>query len=311
MLSPSSSIVRLRGSGLERGRSAEFLVNSRPFLLFCFFFASAALPSFFEHHGTTVLDALIGEDETGHVEDDNGDTDLATFGADAFGDLTINSLPDFFATPKMADLGFEAAPNSAAPAGLFSTPVKMAPPPGMEHMGSAARPIAPSPSTMPPPGLMNSAVKPAPQPVPPSAPPIFSSPLKSLQEFAPLPLPSTPTIAPKLSIPASTPAQSPPPGMPIAPVLSTPRLPIAPQLSTPSTPFSEAQGGREFYGRGQYMSASDVRFVAHKVLQTLETSDVYADDFYFLQVRRPSPSPFRSHRPSSYSSWCSFPCSSI
>lgn len=35
---------------------------------------------------------------------------------------------------------------------------------------------------------------------------------------------------------------------------------------------------------GEYMTASDVKFVVSKVLQPLETPDPYADDYYYLQT---------------------------
>lgn len=45
-----------------------------------------------------------------------------------------------------------------------------------------------------------------------------------------------------------------------------------------------SQQHRKELPRGKFMSPSDVRYVVNKVLQPMESTDPFADDFYFLQV---------------------------
>lgn len=60
-------------------------------------------------------------------------------------------------------------------------------------------------------------------------------------------------------------------------------------FSTPAAGSSQpgvnpSQQHRKELPRGKFMSPSDVRYVVNKVLQPMESTDPFADDFYFLQV---------------------------
>ncbi|RYG95482.1 hypothetical protein EON65_55915, partial [archaeon] len=92
---------------------------------FDLFFASAGLPSFFQTSAPTLLDEFLEEDGRG-IEEDALDglidpvdpsQDLETFGEDetfGFGDLKVESLPDFFTAPKMGDMNISSAPAKSS-----------------------------------------------------------------------------------------------------------------------------------------------------------------------------------------------------
>jgi hypothetical protein len=78
---------------------------------------SLGLPSFFQTNAKTVIDELQDFELGGNMEEDEQlpleedglgeeDKDLDTFGDDndAFGDLNVNSLPDFFRNPRNSAL---------------------------------------------------------------------------------------------------------------------------------------------------------------------------------------------------------------
>lgn len=199
--------------------------------------------------------------------------DQETFG-EAFGDLKPSALPDFFAPPKMEDLRLDGTP-STVPLVFGNTPLKMPPPPGMGQL-TPARAAPSTPSA--PPGFGPTAGTPfrtasGMMPVPPNTVPVFASP------------PRTVTVGMYTASPQPPPLPVGPLGpVPIAPMLTIPRAPAAPmQHAAPVVAIAPALAPRPDFGRGQYMSASDCRYIASKVLQPLESSDIYADDFYFLQ----------------------------
>jgi hypothetical protein len=264
----------------------------------------AGLPSFFQNSGTTVLQELsanleldVGlEDKqqdidalNGLIDDEFPLDDQETFGEDAFGDLKMELLPDFFAASKMDDLRIDEPQ-------IISTPIKNDPlglPPGLSHA-----PITPAP-----PGMMM-PVPPMPTPSPAFASmqnvpytvsltprPLMGPATGCMSMYTPSPyMTNTPQrINPVYSLQQQQQTFSSP--YPIR-IPSTPLSVPNPPSPVPSTPSSQVIGAPFFstprleLGRGDYMSASDVRFVASKVLQALETNDPYTDDYYYLQLQR-------------------------
>lgn len=265
------------------------------------FFSRLGLPSFFQSGGTTALEELTnfdlendlpieGEDLLDAIIDDDlpiEDINEDTF-ADTFGDLKMESLPEYFVTP-----GRNAIPedhddddvqdiltrstaerlkdqaesmSSQIPLPPFGTPSSFS--------KSASRPVGPPPGL--PPGLTPTpSKKEEPLLSTPSNPPglltPFSAKIGMLGSNTEGLFPTTPSAEPQS--PATTTGNV----SVVSSILSPPQIERPPQQ-----PFFTQKPN---FGRGKYMSTSDVRFVVSKVLQPLETLDPYADDFYFIQVR--------------------------
>jgi hypothetical protein len=248
---------------------------------------------------------LITDDPT--QEEVNEDTF-----ADAFGDLKMESLPEYFVTPGRNSLpdyddddvqDIFAISTAERLKDQESDMVQQSP----LTMPSFGSPFANNKSvTKPPPGLPPgltpkstikkeglgadsnaSLLSPALSRVTPSNPPgLIPSPFitRSAEGLFPTSSePQTPVTANKVSVVSAI--LSPPP----PPPLLTPKHPIDGKNhennhTTPgagAAPFFTAP--KPNFGRGKAMSVGDVRFVVTKVLQPLETLDPYADDFYFIQ----------------------------
>jgi hypothetical protein len=228
--------------------------------------------------------------------------------ADAFGDLKVENLPEYFVTPGRNSLP-DYDDDDVQDIFAISTAERLKdqesdmvqqPPLTMPSFGS---PYGNKSATKPPPGLPPgltpkstikkegtgadsnaSLLSPALSRVTPSNPPgLIPSPFITRSEglFPASSDPQTPVTANKVSVVSAI--LSPPP----PPPLLTPKHPIdGKNNENNSTPASAAPfftAPKPNFGRGKCMSVGDVRFVVTKVLQPLETLDPYADDFYFIQ----------------------------
>lgn len=269
----------------------------------------AGLPAFFQTTSTTVidelanfelggdeddaLDGLIGGDNEALEDEGLGDAD-ETFGDETFGDLKEDNLPAFFATPKKSP-----APPSSTPSNAMSTPQRVQA--SIQSLTSSMAML-----NSPPPGIPASATKVAPPGLPSSTPvPVNRAPPNTPANMS-YAAATAPTAAPASATKMATAqefmrlvekqeaadAQSAPAtpateksrtsafDVNIQPTFAT--LAGAEALNKPF-PIQTATVAKPDFGRGKLMSASDVRFVVGKVLQPLESSDPYSDDFYFLQ----------------------------
>lgn len=206
-----------------------------------------------------------------------------------------SKLLNMLSTPQRSASQQQNASMQGLTSGMKTMGVMSSPPPGMPASAKKAAGVAG------PPGLPSSTPAPANR-VPPNTPamsyaaaaaPGSAQPtpakLATAQEF--MKLVEKEDVASAVAAAASALALAAPP--PIEkPRVSAFDVNIQPTFATLSgtealnKPFpvqAAAISGKPDFGRGKLMSASDVRFVVSKVLQPLESSDPYSDDFYFLQ----------------------------
>jgi hypothetical protein len=261
------------------------------------------------------LDDLIGDDDEQTLEE--GLDASETFGDDTFGDLQEDNLPSFFATPKKsAPPSAVSTPAPAPSKSMLSTPqrqqniqgltsgvknmsvlsspppgiARQAPPPGLPSStpGSVNRAPPNTPATRSYAALLTPAVASTPAPTPAK--------LATPQEFMRLvEREEAASSATAVAVAASISALATPIGA--EKIEEKPRNPVfdinvqpsfatltgAEALNKPFPVQAAAISGKPDFGRGKLMSASNVRYVVEKVLQPLESSDPYSDDFYFLQ----------------------------
>lgn len=180
------------------------------------------------------------------------------------------------ATPGTASKSAPLLPPGLTPSkSTPPTPAGAVPPPGMPALAPSNQVQAPAMPELKPnfPGLLPTSTPGAP------LPPLLANPAQNTGNQA----------SKNSSSVVATLLASPQPMNGMKPQFATPskaapqQAPLESGASTPSSEQKQFFTPKPNYGRGQYMSTSDVRFVISKVLQPLETMDPYADDFYFLQ----------------------------